>query len=197
MKIIAHGIRNKFEAKKAFKAGVDFIEIDVSKKLFFGKFTAQHNGLLGILGIGPILENLLTAEIRSRTFFDLKPISYRNSFTHKLTLLLLKFGVKDAKICGHDWQMLSDLSDDINAKPYYTLKNSESIKKFKRMFTYLKKPVGLSVNHKLIDKKFMKEFKKKSVQIWAWTVNDLAELKRLKKLGVDGIITDNWLRLHH
>jgi len=52
-------------------SGVDFVEVDVSKRIFFNKFTTQHNGLMGILGFGPMLETLLTAEIRSRAFFDL------------------------------------------------------------------------------------------------------------------------------
>ena len=194
MKVIAHGINNIKDAKKALRSGVDFIEIDVSKRIFFNKFTTQHNGLMGILGFGPMLETLLTAEIRSRAFFDLKPVSYRSSFTHKLAELLLKVGVKDAKICGHDWQMLSNLSHKVNAKPYYTIKNIEGLEKLKKMLPHLKKPVGLSVKHNLINKKFMNLVKKLPIKqkIWAWTVNDTEEIKRLEKLNVDGIITDNW-----
>ena len=192
MKIIAHGIKNALDAKKALKAGVDFLEIDVSKRLIFNKFTIQHNGLMGIFGIGPILDKILTAEIKTRAFLDLKPVSFRNSFSHKLANLLIKLKVKDAKICGHSWQLISTLCEKTNSKPFYTIKNKEAVYKLKKMLKDLRPPAGFSVKYDLIDKKFIKEFRKKSVQIWAWTVNDLEEAKRLAILGVDGIITDEW-----
>ncbi|OGD88307.1 hypothetical protein A3D04_00160 [Candidatus Curtissbacteria bacterium RIFCSPHIGHO2_02_FULL_40_16b] len=197
MKIIAHGINNIKDAKKALMSGVDFVEVDVSKRIFFNKFTTQHNGLMGILGFGPMLETLLTAEIRSRAFFDLKPVSYRSSFTHKLIELLLKCGVKNAKICGHDWQMLSNLSHKVNAKPYYTIKNLQGINKLKTMVRQLKKPRGFSIKHNLITKSLVRHLKSDypTSELWAWTVNDLKEANRLAKLDVDGIITDNWSQL--
>ena len=194
MKIIAHGIKSLPEAKLAIDAGVDFVEIDVSKRFFFNKFTAQHNSLMGIFGIGPILETLLTAEIRSRAFLDLKPIRWRNSFSRKFAELLLKVGIKNARVCGHDWQMLSNLSADINAKPYYTIKDIKGIGKLKAIIKELKKPHGFSVRHDLIDEKLIRNLKSRfqTSEIWAWTVNDVKEAKRLEKLGVDGIITDEW-----
>lgn len=194
LKIIAHGIKSLPEARKAIRAGVDFLEIDVSKRFFFNKFCAQHNGLMGIFGLGPILETLLTAEVKSRAFLDLKPVSYRNSFTHKFAELLTKTGVKNARICGHDWQMLSNLSRKINAKPYYTIKNLEGLRKLKEKIKELKKPRGFSVKHDLIDEKFMSWIRTLPAgrQVWAWTVNDLGEANRLALLGIDGIITDEW-----
>lgn len=198
MKIIAHGIKSLPEAKKAIRAGVDFLEIDVSKRFFFNKFTAQHNSLMGIFGIGPILETLLTAEVRSRAFLDLKPVSYRDSFTRKFAELLSKIGVKDAKVCGHDWQMLSRLSADINVKPYYTIKNLEGLKKLKRVIKELKKPRGFSVRHNLINKSLIGHLKSEYPlsEIWAWTVNDLSEAQRLAELKVDAIITDEWEKIN-
>lgn len=192
MKVIAHGISDPKIAKYAISKGVDFLEIDVSKRFFFNKFTAQHNGLFGLAGLGPILETLLTTEIRTRAFLDLKPISYRASFAARLAELLLRLGVKDARICGHNWKMLSLLSTKVNAKPYYTIRNQAGADRFRQMLPELKQPVGFSVHHKLIDEKFIKDFKRKSVEIWAWTVNDMAETKRLMKMEIDGIITDNW-----
>ena len=197
MKIIAHGITSLPEAKKAIRAGVDFLEIDVSKRFFFNKFTAQHNSLMGIFGLGPVLETLLTAEVRSRAFLDLKPVSYRNSFTRKFSELLLKISVKDAKVCGHDWQMLSKLSDNINAEPYYTIKNLDGLRKLKKIIKELKKPRGFSVKHDLIDEKFMSWIRTLPAKssVWAWTVNDVREAQRLAFLGVDGIVTDEWEKL--
>ena len=194
MKVIAHGVNDPKVAKYAISRGVDFLEIDVSKRFFFNKFTAQHNGLFGLAGLGPILETLLTTEIRTRAFLDLKPISYRASFAARLAELLLKLGVKDVRVCGHNWKMLSLLSTKVNAKPYYTIRDQAGLEKFKRDMSQLAEPVGLSVKHDLIDKKFMKFVRNLPAgrQVWAWTVNDMAETKRLMKMEIDGIITDNW-----
>lgn len=195
MKIIAHGVKDIKTAKKALSKGVDFVEIDVSKRFIFSKFTAQHNGLMGLFGFGPLLEKILTAEFKTRAFLDLKPVSPRASFAYKLSELLVKMKLEDPKICGHNWQMISALAYQNNAKPYYTLKNKGSVEKFRKMLPHLKQPAGFSVRHDLIDEKFMEEFKKKSVEIWTWTVNDMSEAKRLKGLNVDGIITDKWENL--
>lgn len=178
----------------AISAGVDFVEIDVSKRLLFNKFCAQHNTLMGIFGFGRILETLLTAEVRSRVFLDLKPVSLRNSFTHKFIELLAKTDVKNARVCGHDWQMLSKLSERVNTRPYYTIKNSNGFKKLKTMIKELKKPHGFSVKHNLISRPLIQRLKSDYPlsEIWAWTVNNIEESKRLEKLGVDGIITDEW-----
>ena len=192
VKVIAHGITDPKIAKYAIAKGVDFVEIDVSKQILVNKFTAQHNSFMGVLGLGPILETLLTKEIRTRAFLDLKPISYRESFTLKLADLLAKLSVKEVRVCGHNWTMLSLLEKRISAKPYYTIRDEEGAQRFKRALPNLSKPVGFSVKANLINEKFMKDFKNKSTEIWAWTVNDINESKRLLNLNVDGIITDNW-----
>lgn len=192
MKIIAHGITDPKIAKQAINQGVDFVEIDVSKQILSGRFTAQHNGVFGILGLGPILETILTKEIRTRAFLDLKPVSYRESFTVKLAEMLVKLSIKEVRVCGHNWTMLSLLEKRIKAKPYYTIKDLEGAERFKNQIHKFPNPVGFSVKHNLITKKFIRDFKTKTNEIWSWTVNDIEETKRLLYLGVDGIITDNW-----
>lgn len=147
---------------------------------------------MGLFGFGPLLERILTAEFKTRAFLDLKPVSPRASFAYKLSELLIKLKLEDPKLCGHNWEMISELADKNNAKPYYTFRNLESILIFKRKIHNLKKPAGFSVHHSMINEEFMDQFKKKSTEIWAWTVNDAAEAKRLVSLGVDGIITDKW-----
>lgn len=192
MKIIAHAVKDRGTASTALKKGVDFLEIDISKRLFFSKFIIQHNVLIGALGLGPIVDNLLTAELRAKAFLDLKVTPKTSIYTKKLILLLKKLKVKNIKMCGHNWQLISKICHENKSQPFYTLKNKRSLEKFKRQLHILKKPAGFSVHYKLIDKKFMKEFKKKSVEIWAWTVNDIQEIQRLAELKVDGIITDEW-----
>ena len=47
-----------------------------------------------------------------------------------------------------------------------------------------------SPNHTLVDEKLVKECHDKGMKIIPWTVNDKKQLTKLKKMGVDGIITD-------
>lgn len=195
VKIIAHGVRDPLNAQIALDSGVDFLEIDVTKRILSNKFTIQHNFFKGAFGVGPILESLLTAELKTRAFLDLKPISLSKTFSNKLAQVLTKHNLQKIKLCGHEWEMISKICDESGALPYYTFKNQNSIAKFKRIKNRLKKPAGFSVRHDLIDEKFMQEFKKKSTQIWTWTVNDIQEAKRLAFLKVDGIISDNWENL--
>ena len=47
-----------------------------------------------------------------------------------------------------------------------------------------------SPNHTLVDGTMIKQCREKGMKIIPWTVNDVKQLKKLKKLGVDGVITD-------
>ena len=46
-------------------------------------------------------------------------------------------------------------------------------------------------NYELVDEEFITVARRKNKQIYPWTVNNSDEIKRLKELGVDGIITDH------
>jgi len=47
-----------------------------------------------------------------------------------------------------------------------------------------------SVYHRAITTNLVAKIHQMDKKINAWTVNDMAKIKKLKKLGVDGIITD-------
>ena len=51
-------------------------------------------------------------------------------------------------------------------------------------------PEVYSPNHTLVDDKLVKQCHDKGMKIVPWTVNDTKQIKKLKKMGVDGIITD-------
>ncbi|WP_346237573.1 glycerophosphodiester phosphodiesterase family protein [Niabella insulamsoli] len=51
-------------------------------------------------------------------------------------------------------------------------------------------PEILSPNSQIVTKTLIKDCHKRDMKIIPWTVNDLGEMKRLKQMGVDGIITD-------
>lgn len=197
MKIIAHAIKNRKEAQRSLRIGIDFIEVDVSKRIFSSKFVIQHNGVWGKLGIGPNLASILTDKIKSRLFLDIKHANISRNFARKLSEFLKTTGIENIKICGLNWQAVSEISKACRLSPYYTLTNRKSLEKFKKMRSKLQKPTGFSVRHNLIDKDFIEEIKKLpgGKQIWAWTVNDIKTAKKLLEKEIDGIITDNWNQL--
>ena len=51
-------------------------------------------------------------------------------------------------------------------------------------------PSVYSPNFSLVDQAMVKQCHEKGMKIIPWTVNDKKEIKKLRKLGVDGIITD-------
>ena len=51
-------------------------------------------------------------------------------------------------------------------------------------------PQIYSPNHNLVDEDLVKQCHDKGMKIIPWTVNDVKQLKKLKKLGIDGVITD-------
>jgi glycerophosphoryl diester phosphodiesterase len=51
-------------------------------------------------------------------------------------------------------------------------------------------PYAFSPNFKLVDTELIKKCRDKGLKIIPWTVNEVADMKKLLELGVDGIITD-------
>ena len=51
-------------------------------------------------------------------------------------------------------------------------------------------PQIYSPNHTLVDEELVKQCHDKGMKIVPWTVNDVKQFKKLKKLGIDGVITD-------
>ena len=57
------------------------------------------------------------------------------------------------------------------------------------------RPDLLSVEHTLVTPRYLAKMRRRGYKVFAWTVNDEAEMRRLIDLGVDGIITDRPDRL--
>jgi len=51
-------------------------------------------------------------------------------------------------------------------------------------------PSAYSPNFALVTPSLVQQCHDKKMKIIPWTVNDLAEMKRLQQMGVDGIISD-------
>ena len=55
---------------------------------------------------------------------------------------------------------------------------------------------GVNLHHSVIDERIMNRAKSLGIKVWAWTIDDPAEVRRLAQLGVEGITTNRpgWLR---
>jgi glycerophosphoryl diester phosphodiesterase len=51
-------------------------------------------------------------------------------------------------------------------------------------------PQYYSPNHTLVDEDLVKQCHDKGMKIIPWTVNDVKQFKKLRKMGIDGVITD-------
>lgn len=193
---IAHAVKNLAEAKKAVDFGCDLLEVDISQNIVSGKFVIQHNGITGKLGIGQNFNDLLKSEFKNKLVLDLKHAKYSLNYQRKLNNLLKKEETKSPKITGLDFKIISKIAKVNNAEAYYGFLNKKSISYFEKLASLLYKPAGFSIKSELIDGNLIKNLKSKfpKAQIWAWTVNDQIQTKRLEKLKVNGIITDNWKR---
>ncbi len=179
------------DAKKALDAGADFVEVDVNKRFLFPKFVIEHNGIKGKLGIGPLLASIFIKNVQGKLFLDLKHANISRNFAQKLSISLKNLRVKNVRVCGYDWKIISQVCKDNNLLPFYSISDSIHLKEIEKALLNLEKPAGFSVYFSLLTQDVIKQLKKHG-EIWAWTVDDPQIAKDLVKLGVDGIITNNW-----
>ena len=72
---IAHAANSAEAIKKALEAGADFVEIDVWKAITRKILTVEHQWVVGSLGFGAELKNVLADELiraNGRLYFDFK-----------------------------------------------------------------------------------------------------------------------------
>lgn len=192
MKIIAHSVTNMEGAKNAIKLGCNFVEIDIAKQFLIPRFVIRHNGVLGKLGIGESINKLLDKNIQDNLYLDLKLTFLSLTFKRRFSKVLKKIKLKNVRICGRDWEIVSDIAKKNNLLPFYTIASQRHKKRIDSILPNLTKPAGFSIRHKVLDKELIKLLKTRypTCEIWAWVVNSKEEIQRMKKLGVDGITTD-------
>jgi glycerophosphoryl diester phosphodiesterase len=71
---------------------------------------------------------------------------------------------------------------------YLTYKPFTSVKKFLEDISFT--PYALGMYHPTVRKKDVKYLHERDVKLFAWTVNKVNQADKLKRYGVDGIITD-------
>lgn len=199
---IAHGADTKTLVDKAIESGFSIAEVNLVvawrhsiPHLPFQKneveATVQHQGVKGVvLGIGHKL-NQLGLDRVGIVMYD----ANHTEITHNaVDVISRSIGSGYVWVCGPDLAAVSAICarDPQNRRPVYTLQKPWHIERFREQRGKLLPPFGLSVQHRLINGRFMDEFGDGGIEILAYTPDEQAEIEALIRLGVNGIATNRY-----
>ena len=199
----------------AILLGVDGIEIDIFK-CFCGELVLSHeNNLKRLTGKSGQLENLTLEDLNEflvegkykiPTLKDVlmkvaKPlflnIELKGSDTAKATSKIIKdfskktsWNIENFIVSSFCWNELEEFRSVDKNTPVGVLVNkstsiNEAIKFGKKINAQAIHP-----NYTLLDYKAVKTIKNNGLKIYTWTVNNKDDINFMKKLKVDGIISD-------
>lgn len=197
VKIIAHGANSLEKIKKAFEDGADLAEVDVSKKVFFNKFVAQHQGVLGKFGIGSNLIEILKKVSQDKIIFDIKHPQFTPSFAEKFKKLLAEFNFKNTYITSDNWPILTKFGQIRGFRTYFLVENSRNLEKVLKRNNKDIKNVGVIIGGKFLNYAKLAPLMRNGIQIFAGIVNGIDLFKRSQELGVEGVITDEVAKLRN
>ena len=213
---MGHALENTIESvKKAIKLNVDGIEIDVFKSKT-GELVVYHDPFLSRLSnsnafIEQIsLDSIKKVELKGglsiptlneviniipeKIFLNIELKGSNTAFeTNKVIIEYLKeFNLPPSKfiISSFRWDELKkfrDLNKDI---PIAIL--VDSLYKIDNAIKLAKEinAIALNPNNKFITKKIVKKIQSNNIKVFPYTINRPKNIKRMKLMGVDAIITD-------
>ena len=148
------------------------------------------------------VENYINSHHLAKVYYNIetKSLPAGDNKYHPLTadfVELLMAVIKEKKIEDHviiqsfDFRSLQYLHEKYPAiKTSMLIEDSEE-KDFEGQLQSLGfTPDYYSPNQTMVDEKLVKQCHEKGMKIIPWTVNDPKEIKKLKKMGVDGLISD-------
>lgn len=185
--------------ERAIELGADGVELDVRRSKD-GKLIVVHGSVAGGLAVKsnpyaryrdlpngyqiPLFEDVLKS-LSGRTFLD---IELKEPGFEEQAIELIKEHADPARvmISGFHTAMLNkvyDLLPDIRLGFIYNRTQDEELRH--------NSPIDFVIpQFRLASRVLIEEVHDEDLQVFAWTVNDEAEMRRLLALGVDGIITD-------
>jgi glycerophosphoryl diester phosphodiesterase len=112
------------------------------------------------------------------------------SFTSRVVEEIMALGIADkttVQSFDHECVNLVKVVDS-NLKTVILVEDENSLDWHLNKLEHV--PYAYSPNFKLVDTELIKKCRDKGLKIIPWTVNEVADMKKLLELGVDGIITD-------
>ncbi|MEZ5366401.1 MAG: glycerophosphodiester phosphodiesterase [Bryobacterales bacterium] len=186
--------------ERAIEMGVDGIELDVRMTGTDGKLVVLHGSVVGERSLKnssydqirvtpegqvvPLLEEVLE-KIGKKTFLD---IELKHDGCEEAATELIK------KYCNPEKTMISGFDPKILETVHELLPELHLGFIFNRTQDEEQRhnaPVDVVIpQFRLASRELIEEIHEEGLRVWAWTVNEEAEIKRLLNLGVDGFITD-------
>lgn len=186
--------------REALDLGVDVIEADVH--LWGGRLEVRHMKRLGPLQLYwdrwelyggdvevPRLEYLLeTARPGVRLLLDLKGVDPR--LPGMLERSLRSLAPDQAiSVCSRNWRLLTRLRSMDQIDVVHSVGNERQLRRIRRLVT-AEKVNAVSINQRLLTPAVAAELASQVSRVWAWTVNSVPEMQRLRAWGISGLITD-------
>ena len=198
---IAGSPENSVEGfEKALEAGVNAIELDV-RQSGDGQLVVVHGPVVGDHAVQstsyeefrnapdghevPLFEDVLK-KFGKKTFLD---IELKHTGFEAEAVKLIKKYTKPEKtmVSAFDTKSLDtvhELLPEIQLGFIYNRTQDEESRH--------NCPVDVVIpQFRLASRELIEEVHEEGLQVWAWTVNEEAEIRRLLNLGVDGLITDH------
>ena len=199
----------------AILLGVDGIEIDIFKCLSGELVLSHENNLKRLTGKSAQLEKLTLNELKKFLVFGKYKIpTLKDVLTIIKTPLFVNIELKGLNIAQATSKIISDISTSTSWSLEHFIVSSFNWDELERFRSIDKNtPVGVLVsksmsineaiefgkkinaqaihpNFKLLNDKVVKKIKNNGFKIYTWTVNDEDYINFMKKLKVDGIISD-------
>jgi glycerophosphoryl diester phosphodiesterase len=140
------------------------------------------------------LEDVLAlARGRRRVLVDVKGSGRgrQSAFARALVQSVRLAGMGDeVTFCGQNWPVLQRLRViDPGLRVYYSIGAQRQLAAFGlvRQDESLR---GVCVHQRLLDPQLIDILKRRGLDIWTWTVDDLGQARRLVATGIDGIISN-------
>lgn len=199
--------------QKAIELGVDGIEVDVFR-CGSGELVVFHDRSVEKLtnGIG-FIEQMSLNSIKKLNVLDQGKIPTLNEVLDLIDgQVILNIELKGSNTSFLTHQLLNSYFKSSNWKPEKILISSFDWDEL-RAFYQLNKEIKIAIlteddpvdaipiakelnafsinpNHILLTKLNAAKIKSENISIYPWTVNEILDINKMKKIGVDGIITD-------
>ena len=199
----------------AILLGVDGIEIDIFKCLSGELVLSHENNLKRLTGKSAQLEKLTLNELKKFLVFGKYKIpTLKDVLTIIKTPLFVNIELKGLNIAQATSKIISDISTSTSWSLEHFIVSSFNWDELEQFRSIDKNtPVGVLVsksmsinkaiefgkkinaqaihpNFKLLNDKTVKKIKNNGFKIYTWTVNNEDDINFMKKLKVDGIISD-------
>ena len=209
-----HAAENTLSSiQKAIELGVDGIEVDVFR-CGSGELVVFHDRSVEKLtnGIG-FIEQMSLNSIKKLNVLDQGKIPTLNEVLDLIDgQVILNIELKGSNTSFLTHQLLNSYFKSSNWKPEKIIISSFDWDEL-RAFYQLNKEIKIAIlteddpvdaipiakelnafsinpNHVLLTKLNAAKIKSENISIYPWTVNEILDINKMKKIGVDGIITD-------